>query len=215
MEWLERMDARKGKKGGAQKALQEQAEHGDDEIMFAEENSDEDADEDGRLILPDAEAQGAKKVFDTVAVDKLQKNPALDGAIPLAIFDISRKQPFFNSLVAEQFFNVFAGFSKVASQPKIIQHVLDSMTEQYPNAPATCNCFIKQPLNGVEIHSVSYPKALREALARLKTAMETTTDKVQLASKTAAWIETTLSSEDLDTSIRTILEYTTRTLPKA
>jgi U3 small nucleolar RNA-associated protein 6 len=215
MEWLERMDVRKAKKGGAQKAIQEQAEHDDDAIMFAEEDSEDDVDEEGRLVLPNPEAKGAKKVFDDTAVQKLENNPALDGAIPLAIFDISKKQAFFNATVAEQFFDLFARFSKVSSQPRIIQHVLDSTTEQYPNTPSACNCFIRQPLIGIEVDSASYPKALRETLARLKTALEATSDKTQLALKTAAWIELILSLEDLDAGIRAVLEHTLRTLPRS
>jgi U3 small nucleolar RNA-associated protein 6 len=213
MEWLERMEARKGKKGGTQKAIQEQAEHGDDAIIFDEEDSDEDVDEEGHLILPNPDAKGAKKLFDDATVDKLEKNPALDGAIPLAIFDISKKQPFFNAAVAEQFFELFASFSKVSSQPKITQHVLDTMAELYPNTPTTCSCFIQQPFIGVETNSASYPKALREALGRLKLALDNTTDKTQLALKTMAWIEPILSLEDLDTGIRAVLEHTIRTLP--
>ncbi|KAK9781695.1 putative U3 small nucleolar RNA-associated protein 6 [Seiridium cardinale] len=214
MEWLARMEARKGKKGGVQKAVAEQAEHGDDAIMFADEDSDEDADENGRLVLPDPDAKGTKKVFDDGAVQQLANNPALDGAIPLAIYDISRKQQFFNAAVGGKFFDVFTEFSNVSAQPRIIQHVLDSMTEAYPNAPATCSCHIRQPLVGIEGNSAAYPKALREALARLKTALETTSDKSQLAQRTTAWIEPILASEDLDPAIRAVLEHTVRTLPR-
>lgn len=215
MEWLGRLEARKGKKGGVQKAITEQAEHGDDDaIMFAEEDSDEDADEDGRLVLPDPDAKGIKKVFDDGASQQLANNPALDGAIPLAIYDISRKQQFFTATVAEKFFDMFASFSKVSVLPRVIQHVLDSMAEPYPNAPASCSCYIRQPLIGVDINSATYPKALREALARLRGALETTSDKAQLAQRTTAWIEPVLESEDLDAGIRAVLEHTVRTLQK-
>lgn len=215
MEWLGRLEARKGKKGGIQKAISEQAEHGDDDaIMFAGEDSEDDTDENGRLVLPDPDAVGAKKVFDDNSVQQLANNPALDGAIPLAIYNISRKQQFFTSDVAEKFFAMFAEFSNVSVLPTIVQHVLDSMTESYPNAPATCSCCIRQPLVGVVVNSAAYPKALREALARLKTALESTTNKIQLAQKTAAWIEPVLATEDLDTGIRAVLEYSVRTLPK-
>ncbi|KAH6654206.1 U3 small nucleolar RNA-associated protein 6-domain-containing protein [Truncatella angustata] len=214
MEWLGRMESRKGKKGGVQKAVAEQADYGNDAIMFGDEDSDEDADENGRLVLPDPDAKGTKKVFDDNAVQNLASNPALDGAIPIAIYDISRKQPFFTASVAEHFFDMFAECSNVSVQSKVIQHVLNTMTEAYPNSASTCNCQIRRPLVGVDVRSASYPKALREALAILKTALETTTDKLQLAQKTAAWIESVLAEEDLDAGIRAVLEYTIRTLPK-
>ncbi|KAI1646872.1 U3 small nucleolar RNA-associated protein 6-domain-containing protein [Daldinia loculata] len=222
MQWLERMDAKREKKGGAKKAIQEQAEQSDDEIKFAEERSDDDDDDDvdenGQLVLPDPGNFAGKMVIDEDTTKKLEGtsegNPALDGAIPLAIFDISKKQSFFNSAVAEQFFDLFTTFNTVSAQARLVQHVLDSMTELYPNDPATCFCYIRQPLVNVGINTPSYPKALREALANLKSSLSTTTDKTKLIEKVELWIEPILASEDLDTGIRTVLEYTLRTLPK-
>ncbi|KAI6083174.1 U3 small nucleolar RNA-associated protein 6-domain-containing protein [Hypoxylon rubiginosum] len=215
MEWLERMDAKKGKRGGTQRALQEQAEHSDDEIKFPEEDSeDDDADESNRLVLPNPENSTAKKVFDEEATKKLEGNPALDGAIPLAIFDVATKQPFFNASIAEQFFNLFATFDAVSAQARIIQHVLESMTQQYPHDPATCFCHIRQPLINVGTSTPPYPKALREALGHLKSSLSTTSDKFRLAEKIESWAESILTSEDLDPGIRIVLEHTVQSLPK-
>ncbi|KAI1441409.1 U3 small nucleolar RNA-associated protein 6-domain-containing protein [Annulohypoxylon stygium] len=214
MEWLERMDARRGKKGGAEKALEEQAEQSDDEIKLAEGDSEDDeADENDQTLLPDPGNAPEKRVFDEDTTKKLAGNPALDGAIPLAIFDVSKKQPFFSSSVAEQFFNLFASFPAVLSQARIVQHVLDSMTELYPNDPATCFCYIRQPLINVDINTPEYPKALREALVRLRSTLSTTTNKSQMAEKTKLWMEPILATDDLDPGIRTVLEHTRRTLP--
>ncbi|KAH8673490.1 U3 snoRNP protein [Xylariales sp. PMI_506] len=210
MEWLGRMEERKAKKGGAQKAILEQADYGDDQIMFEEEDSDGDGD---GFVMPDPDARGAQKVYDDSVAKKLVNNPALDGAIPAAIFDISRKQPFFNATVAEQFFDLFAEFPGVSSQSKLSQAVLDSMVELYPDSPATCSCQVRQPLIGIKPDSAAYPKALREALSRFKTAYATTTDKSQLARKTRAWIEPVLASENLDAGIRTVLEHFLRAAP--
>ncbi|KAI2603449.1 U3 small nucleolar RNA-associated protein 6-domain-containing protein [Hypoxylon fragiforme] len=212
MEWLQRMDAKKGKKGGAEKALQEQAEQSDDEIKLIQDSEDEEADEDGQLTLPDPGT--SVEAFSEDTAKKLESNPALDGAIPLAIFDISKKQPFFNATVAEQFFNVFAISNPIPAQARIIQHVLDTMTELYPNDPATDFCHVRQPLVNIDINSPLYPKALREALARLKSSLSTTVNKASLTEKVKSWIEPILASEDLDLGIRTVLEHTLRTLPK-
>lgn len=229
MEWLEHMEAR-GKGGnnnnnrngdsGAERAIQEQAEHSDDEIQLGGDNSEDDEEEDevgedGRLVLPDPEKAAKKKVFDEATAQKLaKKNPALDGAIPLAIFDISRKQPFFNAAVTEQFFDLFAVFDKVSSQGRIIQHVLDTMQDLYPNDPSTLYCYIRQPLVGVAINTPAYPKALREALARLKSSVPTTADRPKLVEKVQSWLEPVVALKDLDTGIRAVLEHTLQTLSK-
>ncbi|KAI1103684.1 U3 small nucleolar RNA-associated protein 6-domain-containing protein [Jackrogersella minutella] len=215
MEWLERMDAKRGKKGGAERAIQEQAEQSDDEIKLPGEDSEDDEideiDENGQLVLPDPE-NAPKKVFDEDTTKSLEGNPALDGAIPLAIFDIAQRQTFFNASVAELFFDLFARFNAVSSQTRLVQRVLDSMTELYPNDPATCFCHIRQPLINVGVNTPSYPKALREALSLLKSSLSTTTNKHQLSEKMKLWIQPVLASEDLDQGIQTVLEHTLRTL---
>ncbi|KAK7954056.1 hypothetical protein PG996_014942 [Apiospora saccharicola] len=214
MEWLDKMESRNKKKGGVARAIAEQAENDDDQMLFDEEDSEDDADENGRLIVPNPDGQ-TKMVFDNNTTEKLEeKNPALDGAIPMAIFDIAKKQPFFNAATAEQFFDVFGGFPQVPSQPKIVQHVLDTMSELYLHSPAACSCFIRQPILGVETDSAAYPKALREALSRLKSSLMSTSDKIQLARKTLAWMNPVLASENLDPGLRAVMEYTVQTLPK-
>ncbi|KAI1183647.1 U3 small nucleolar RNA-associated protein 6-domain-containing protein [Nemania serpens] len=213
MEWLVKMEARKGKKGGVEKAIQEQAEHDDDEIKFGSDDSDDDVDENGRLVIPNPDSAAGKKVFDDETASKLKNNPALDGAIPLAIFDIAKKQPFFNAAVAEQFFNVFAIFTQLSMQARIIRHVLDAMNELYPNEPSTSLCYIRQPLIGLEINAPGYPKALRETLSRIKSSLTTTTNTNVLSTKLRSWLDALLSSEDLDPGIRTVLEHTAKTLP--
>ncbi|KAI0202789.1 U3 small nucleolar RNA-associated protein 6-domain-containing protein [Astrocystis sublimbata] len=213
MEWLEKMEARKGKKGGADKAIQEQAEHDDDEIQFGFDDSDDEADENGRLVIPNPDNGAPKKVFDDETKSKLKNNPALDGAIPIAIFDIAQKQAFLNAAVAEQFFDVFAAFTRISIQARIIQHVIDSMSDRYPEDASTAYCYIRQPLIGIEASSPSYPKALRETLSRIKSSLANTTNTAVLSKKLDSWLNTLLSSKELDSGLRTVLEHTIRTLP--
>ncbi|KAK4238794.1 U3 small nucleolar RNA-associated protein 6-domain-containing protein [Achaetomium macrosporum] len=221
MEWLARVEAKKAGKGvrngvnaleaiKATEALQE-----GDIIRFDEE--DEESGEEGELMLPDpdAQGQGTKKkpeVFDEETTRKMEQSPALSGAIPMAIFDIARKQPFFGPAAAERFFDVFAGFSNVSSQERIVQHVLAAMEELFPNHPCTYSCQIRQPLIGVSVFTAAFPKALRESLARLKGALERTEDRKALAGKTVGWIDAILATEGLDDAIKTVLEHTKRSL---
>lgn len=220
MEWIGKLEARKAKSNkpaaGPQPAKITAAVDEEGVIEFEDDSGDER--EDGELMLPDPDAMvkrdNKKKVFNDEAIRKLESknNPALDGAIPKAIFDIARKQPFFNAPSAEGFFNVFATFTHVGCQAKVVQHVLDSMQELYMNHPATRSCYIRQPLIGVDYHTAEFPKALREALARLRTSLETTKDRKALVARTLTWFEALLALEDLDASIRTVLEATKRKL---
>ena len=138
--------------------------------------------------------------------------PALSGAIPLAIFDAARKQPFFCPTAAEDFFNMFAAFTQVRCLPKILQHILDSMVKLYSTDACTCNCYIKQPFAGIEPASVEFPAALGLALDRLKESMMKVKDKAELSKKTRAWIEPILAIEELDPGVQTVLKHTLRRL---
>lgn len=215
MEWLARVEA-KIAAPAAKVVPEEKAKivggmDEDGNMQFSEDSDDGGEDEDG-LVLPDPDAEfkkkGKRKVFSEEAVGKLEGNPALGGAIPLAIFDIAKKQPFFGAPAAEAFFDVFVPYTAVSSLQKILQHVLDCMVTSYPNHPSTFNCLVRQPLVGVDPHTSAYPKALREALARLKDGLEKTEDRAGLVAKTMAWIEPILAVEDLDNGIRIVLEHT-------
>ena len=149
---------------------------------------------------------------DSEAVKDPMTTPALNGAIPLAIFDAARKQPFFCATAAEDFFDMFASFTQVRCLPTILQHVLDSMMETYSADPCTCKCYIRQPLVGIDATSPEFPMALGSALDRIKESMEKTKDKELLAKKTKAWMEPILEIEDLDPGIQTVLKHTIRKL---
>jgi U3 small nucleolar RNA-associated protein 6 len=149
---------------------------------------------------------------DSEAAKDPMTTPALNGAIPLAIFDAARKQPFFCPAAAEDFFDMFASFTQVRCLPKILQHVLDSMMESYPRDSCTCSCYIRQPLLGIEPVSPEFPIAVGSTLDRLKETMTTVKDKGELSKKMIAWFERILSLEELDPGIQTVIRHTIQKL---
>jgi U3 small nucleolar RNA-associated protein 6 len=174
------------------------------------------------IALTDLRANTMKpSMIEGVKVDsEAQKDPmtspALNGAIPLAIFDASRKHPFFCPSAAEDFFDMFTLFTQVRCTPAVLQHVLDSMTEAYPTDPCTFSCYIRQPCVGIEHTSAEFPVALGSSLERLKEGLEKTTDKAELSKKIHAWIVSILALDDLDPGIQTVLNHTMRKLePKS
>jgi U3 small nucleolar RNA-associated protein 6 len=214
MEWLARVERRKGR--GNKKALLEEMggkKEDDGEIRFEDEDmDDDDRNENGELVLADLDRDSTvpkrDAVFDEEAVKKLEKSPALEGAIPIAVYDISLKERWANAATSEAFFEMFAGFTHVASQPKILQHVLDSMSEQYPTDAATFSCLVRQPLVGVDAHTAEYPKALRESMARLRRYMkEGRGSSAGLARRTITWIDPVLADDNLDEGLRMVLDH--------
>jgi U3 small nucleolar RNA-associated protein 6 len=149
---------------------------------------------------------------DSEAVKDPMTTPALNGAIPLAIFDAARKQPFFCPAAAEDFFDMFASFTQVRCLPKILQHVLNSMMESYPGDSCTCSCYIRQPVLGIDPMSPEFPMAIGPTLDRLKEVMATAKSKTELSKKIKVWLERILGLDELDPGIQTVLRHTIRKL---
>ncbi|KAG5930262.1 hypothetical protein E4U42_002474 [Claviceps africana] len=208
MEWLVKVDTRKKTQGAD--ALRPDRADDDDELRIVGSDDDDDHDEeeegdDGDSLPRPSKAQA--QVINKRASEQLKSNPAMDGAIPIAIFNISRKQAFYSPEVAETFFFLFTSFKTLSVEPRISQHVLDALNEEFPNHPSTCNCYVRQPILGVSPNTADFPRGLREVMARLGDKLDSTTDKVELARKTAAWIDGYLALGDLDDAIRTVLEH--------
>jgi U3 small nucleolar RNA-associated protein 6 len=138
--------------------------------------------------------------------------PALNGAIPLAIFADAQKQPFYNVNVAESFFNMFITFTQVHCLQKIVETVVQSILEKFPQEAAAWNVYVRQPLVGVDPLSADFPGALGIALDRLKEAKEKAKDKALLARKTREWVEPIVALETLDEGVRTVLNFTLKKL---
>ncbi|ODA75930.1 hypothetical protein RJ55_08571 [Drechmeria coniospora] len=205
MEWLEKVDKRKAKAGKAGKdPLRPDRVEADDELRIVDSDDDDD-DDDGRLPQP---SMAQSKVIDKQEAEQLKSNPAMDGAIPMAIFDISQKQAFYGPEVAETFFVMLAGFRGVSVQAKVCQHVLDSMDAHFPNDPATGNCHIRRPILGLSPYTAEFPQNMRQVLGQLAERMESTTDRAELVRKTVEWIDEYLALDDLDEGIRAVLEHT-------
>lgn len=206
MEWLQKTDAKKGGNKPGRGGIEEGQVEDGDEIRLGGSDSESDSDEDG-YVTRDPEPK-PKKVFSAETKSQLQNNPALDGAIPIAIFDISCKQDFFSAAVAEQFFDVVAGFNAtVRAGPKILQHVLDAMEESFPGAAETGFCYVRQPVAGASPLTAEFPRGLREVYARLQPALEASLDGAALRVKLGAWVEGILALEGLDEAIVTVLEH--------
>ncbi|CAK7241907.1 MAG: U3 snoRNP protein [Sporothrix thermara] len=187
------------------------------------DDGDDDGDFSNNAILPkslvnDPLAKNKKPVFTDAMVRKLAATPALEGAIPRAIFDAAAKQPFFNADAAEIFFDLFVHFSTTVptAQPMLVAHVFDVMDTQYPKEAATWNCRVKKCLLGLNPNDAAFPRALGAALKIMKEGLADTTNKVRLSAKSSAWIDALLarSESGLDVGLRAVLEDTRRKLDR-
>lgn len=212
MEWLQKVDKRKKKSRPDADPLQSEKQNAAEDEILIDDSDEDDEDNDGTGLLLPEPSRAQAKVIDPETAQQLKSNPAVDGAIPIAIFDISRKQKFFSPDVAEDFFVMIAGFREISVQPRIMQHVLDVVDKEYPNHPSTSNCHIREPIIGLDPATAEFPRNLRQVLARLNERKATTTDSAVLASKVGAWVDEYLVLENLDQGIRAVLEHVKKTV---
>ncbi|KAI1001535.1 hypothetical protein K3495_g6665 [Podosphaera aphanis] len=139
-------------------------------------------------------------------IKDLTKTPALNGAIPLAIFDDARKQPFFCSSTAAEFFDMFAVFSQVPCQNRILQHVVDCMVELYPTDFRTWHYYTKQPTVGIDPLSPEFPAALGLSFEKLLESLEKTKDVACYSQTTGSWLKSISDLPELDAGIKTAVE---------
>ncbi|KAL2210933.1 hypothetical protein CC79DRAFT_1355516 [Sarocladium strictum] len=202
MDWLLRMQQEQKNK----KPQSGEKSDAQNELTLVGLSDDEEEEEDG-VVLPKPGVE-APRVVDSQAAKQLMSNPAMDGAIPMAVFDICRKQPFFTPATASSFFDMFTSYRALTVQPRITTHVLSAMDEQFANDPHTCDCHVRESIVAVRPDTAEFPKRLRGVLATMREQMECTTDQEVFKALTTKWIDRYLEDESLDEAIRTVLEAT-------
>ncbi|KAF1838021.1 hepatocellular carcinoma-associated antigen 66 [Decorospora gaudefroyi] len=139
--------------------------------------TDADGDED-MIALPEVTAEDVNPSLkqddgvDEVALQNLASAPVLTGAIPLAIFDSAMKQFRGTPRLAEKFFDMFAEFDQLACTPRILQHVLDYLQQNSPQAVQTTVCRFRMQLFGRDASDPGFAHALRDALDLISDAMQ-------------------------------------------
>lgn len=147
-------------------------------------------------------------------LDKLDTNPALSGAIPMAIFDAAYKKLGCEAF-ALAFFDMVADFVELPCQHAILERILEqTRAESRPSDPAFSFRFVQQPTIGVSVHSADFPAAFGRSLSRMKLS-----ERLQTETKSdftfehhmIDWILPYLE-EDLDLDLRRALEMTLKPL---
>ncbi|KAL5601494.1 uncharacterized protein BROUX77_005743 [Berkeleyomyces rouxiae] len=206
MVWLAKLALKNKDKEGA-KALDAVKPHqvdDDDRISLAGNEDESDSDED-EIVRADSSGK-ATAVFSAEDKQGLS-NPALDGALPLAIFKIASGQKFWNADAAELFFNVFTSFRGLVVHERLVQVVVDTLEESFPQSPVTLLCKVRRPVTGISPLTAEFPRALREVVPLFKEAVETASDKVAFGEKAVQWLDSLLATEGLDGDISKVLDY--------
>ncbi|KAJ5574143.1 RNA-processing protein HAT helix [Penicillium hispanicum] len=146
------------------------------------------------------------------ALQTLNATPALSGAIPVAIFDSAMKNFRNDDQFGAEFYEMVSEFEDAPCLRTILGHVVETLRAHQPASPRTQICYIKLPTAGVRITSPEFPRALGSSLTRLKESQPLSR---LLAQEVAAWLQPIGETEDLDPSLKKVIEATVRTAERA
>lgn len=155
---------------------------------------------------PDHTAETA----DQIAMEKLESNPALSGAIPMAIFDAAC-QELEDDRFAFNFFDAVAEFDQLPCQHSILNHVLDRLRSRSAKTPDFLVRHIREPVLGFKCTSPVFPSALGSALSRINLAENSVGDphaRCSLNHQLLLWLLSYIGEEQLDPDIQKALEIT-------
>lgn len=166
------------------------------------------------ITLPTTEAEDLNVDLER-ALEVLASTPAMNGAIPMAIFDEAMRQFSNDVVLGERFFNMFAGFAQVACTPRILDHVLAHLVATTASSASTKSCSCRRPIVGVSVNSADFLMVLRSVLKNIKTAMADSTTKPQLAEKISAWLAPLGIANDVAPEVKIVISATLKQLSKA
>ena len=165
-----------------------------------------------QLTAEDMLPEGTAEAFDEIALEKLEKSPALSGAIPMAIFD-SACQNVKGQNFPLDFFDAVADFDQVPCNHAILNHILDGLRPNSAQRPEFLARHIRKPVISVKSTSPAFPRALGSALSRISPANKSLGDanaRRHLNHGLARWLWSFLGEDGLDPDVQEALTITLR-----
>jgi U3 small nucleolar RNA-associated protein 6 len=148
---------------------------------------------------------GSMDKVDEVALQNVAKTSALNGAIPIAIFDAAMVQFKNDDELAHHFFEAVQVVDSVPYMRRVLAHIADRMRELWPESWRALVCKVKVSCVGISVTSPEFPKAFRDALKTLQGASSEVRRHDGLVDATRAWLEAYLSNDSLDVALRQIM----------
>ena len=155
---------------------------------------------------------------DREALEKMDKSPALSGAIPIAIFDSAMKQFEQDEMLALQFFDMVSGFHDLPCINVILDHFMEVLKDS--QSPAALFRYIHQPVLGLSTSSASFPTQFGLSLDRMRTAFDRLVSlsaspnmgrsRRILDGKIVEWLLPYLEEKDFDPDVRNVILMTLR-----
>lgn len=167
-------------------------------------------DSDDTMKLPsvtaaelDPELAKKDQSFDFMALENIDSNPALNGALATAIFDQAMKEVPGDVAFAMSFFDLFLQFGQLKCTPKLLEHVVKYMLDIAPTNSQVLWLAVRLPIVGVEPQDPIYPGRLGTTLQNMQEAVTKAEKKSELYDLFVAHFSAVLQDEQsLDQALR-------------
>lgn len=180
--------------------------------VVEEERDDEDED---MIKVPDLTGEDFNPTpqkdhsLDTLALENIDTNPALNGAVALAIFDSAVQQFPSDIGVMQDFFALFCSFSSLGCRGRLLEHVVRHALDTAPTSPAALMLGVELPIIGVDVTDPIFPGRLATVIANMNEAVQKAAPKVELYERFAkVCVELLKGSGDIDEGVKAVVVAT-------
>lgn len=145
-------------------------------------------------------------LLDKSPLGNLEDNPALNGAIPLAVFDAATKEIPDDVEFVYSFFNLFSTFTNLPCLTRLLDHVITYSLTNYPTSPLALFMDIKAPIIGVDIDSPALPLKIGSMLSKMTANVDKAAPRIELYQLfVSALLEILETGDDLDSTVQTVI----------
>lgn len=171
-------------------------------------------DEDGNIKLPTITGEEMDPAslprkdhsVDALALEDIDTNPALNGAIALAIFDSAVTEFPDDLSFVNSFFELFRSFDSLNCRGRLLEHVVHHALDTAPTSPDALFLGVQLPVIGVETTDPLFPSRLGTVLSNMAEVVEKAVPRATLYEKFSAYLLCLVKeSAELDVGVRTVI----------
>lgn len=143
-----------------------------------------------------------------LALENIETNPALNGAIPLAVFDAATQEIPNDIDFIRQFFDLFASFTELPCLQSLVSHVAQAAYNNYPTSPMALFLYAMCPTVGLQLSDPAFPGALGMMIQRIGGLVGRAQPAAQFYQLFLSHLFTLFQNGELDPSLKKVLRVT-------
>jgi len=139
-------------------------------------------------------------------LNNIENNSALNGTIPLAVFDAAIQEISNDVGFVFSFFNLFGTFPNLPCLSRLLDHVISHALSTYPTSPLALFMDVKAPILGAEPTSPSFPSKVGAMLSKIASHIGEASPRVKLYQLVTSSLQEILDTENLDPAVDTVIK---------